>query len=314
MNIAFFDDSLKSPVESVQFQTNDNRSLSFQIKRDDLIDFSISGNKWRKLKFNFKEFESGKYKAIASFGGAFSNHIAALAFAGQRAEIKTVGFIRTHQIDLNNPTLKMAEQCGMTLVPVSRDQYRLRHRPEFLSALSQQYPDCYFVPEGGSNALAEMGVAELAQEIQTVSNISHIALPFGSGGTTRGLARALPNHQIFATAVVNDEELIEQVKSEFDNVTINQKHLCGGYGRVTPELSQFCIEFFHQTGIPIEPIYSGKLLHSVCYGNEYDTQHLDKTLVIHTGGLQGLKGLLYRNIIEYSDWQPVLQHLGFTEA
>ena len=137
--------------------------MNFQVKRDDLIDPQISGNKWRKLKYNFKQLADSSYLGIASFGGAFSNHIAALAAAGNRANISTLGFIRTHELDLTNPTLQLAHSKGMKLVALSREEYRQRRDPEFIANLQKLYPNYLFVPEGGSNRSASDGVKRVGR-------------------------------------------------------------------------------------------------------------------------------------------------------
>ena len=144
----FFDISQITPLKNCEFLNRRGEKLSFQIKRDDLIDPCISGNKWRKLKYNFHALKISPFNKIASFGGAFSNHIAALAAAGERAQVQTLGFIRSHEIDLNNPTLRLAHDKGMELVALNREQYRRRHDPEFIAELQAMYPDHLFVPEG----------------------------------------------------------------------------------------------------------------------------------------------------------------------
>ena len=314
MNTDFFNQTAHTPVETVTYTTPDRRQVTLNIKRDDLIDFSISGNKWRKLKHNFFEAQRLGRSTIASFGGAFSNHIAALSAAGFRAGVKTIGFIRTHEIDLANPTLKLAKANGMELVALSRMEYRRRHDPEFLAELQEAYPNCFWVPEGGSNEFAAKGVEELANEIMKDFSVSssfssssasvsedsvlRIVCPVGSGGTISGLAKALPLTGILGIAVVNDTTLMDNIQARFANTKIVTESIHGGYGKVSESLLNFCDDFASQTGIAIEPIYSGKMFYCLCIQNVLTNEELAQTIVIHTGGLQGLEGLRYRGFLK----------------
>lgn len=308
MNTVFFDFQAVTPIEFVRFCNQDGQIAHLSVKRDDLIDPQISGNKWRKLKFNFHQLQDTNKIGIASFGGAFSNHIAALAAAGHRANINTIGFIRTHEIDVDNPTLKLALERGMTLVPLSREDYKKRSEPDFLQSLEQQYPEYFFVPEGGSNQSAMLGLKELAEEISQQSNAETIACAIGSGGTISGLLDAMPDKKFIGVAAVNDEALLQRLKDKYQQrLTIITSALFGGYGKTTDELNQFCLSFFQQTNIPIEPIYTGKLFYALCH----DKRLIKKNdlLVIHTGGLQGLKGLSYRRQCSPVLWQPIISQL-----
>lgn len=297
MNNPFFDLDKPTPIQKVTFCSSHFGSSQFYIKRDDTIDKEISGNKWRKLKFNFTQFDREKYHGIASFGGAYSNHIAALAAAGYRAGIPTVGFIRTHSIDNSNPTLRCAMEKGMKLIPLSRADYAKRRSRDFLSLLAERSPNLYWVPEGGTNELAKLGVAELAKEIIEQGKYDYIACAVGSGGTITGLLEAMPKQKFIAVAAVNDDEVLAPLQNKYKNrLTIYKENTFGGYAKTNSELNQFCIEFHVQTGVLIEPIYTGKLMHALCY--EDSLQQLvshHSVLAIHTGGLQGLRGLSYRH-------------------
>lgn len=310
MNPHFFDFDQPTPLVKTCFQLSPCKKIHFQIKRDDLIDKLISGNKWRKLKYNFKQFDQNKFKGIASFGGAFSNHIAALSAAGKRADIPTLGFIRTHEIDLNNPTLSLAKTNGMQLIALSREAYRNRHNSEFINSLKQAYPDYLFVPEGGSNDLAALGLAELVEELkqQSIHSEHHvIACAIGSGGTISGMMDAFPDMKFIGIAAVKDFQLLEKLKVKYGvRLTIVSDNLFGGYGKTTPELNQFCLDFYNQTQIPIEPIYTGKLLHTLMHNYDELMSEQKSLVVIHTGGLQGLKGLNYRHQYQSPLWNDLL--------
>ncbi|MDU0113693.1 pyridoxal-phosphate dependent enzyme [Psychrosphaera aquimarina] len=310
MNPHFFDFDQPTPLVKTCFQLSPSKRIHFQIKRDDLIDKLISGNKWRKLKYNFKQFDQNKFKGIASFGGAFSNHIAALSAAGKRADIPTLGFIRTHEIDFNNPTLSLAKTNGMQLIALSREAYRNRHNSEFINSLKQAYPDYLFVPEGGSNDLAALGLAELVEELklQSIHSKHHvIACAIGSGGTISGMMDAFPDMKFIGIAAVKDFQLLEKLKVKYGvRLTIVSDNLFGGYGKTTPELNQFCLDFYNQTQIPIEPIYTGKLLHTLMHNYDELMSEQKSLVVIHTGGLQGLKGLNYRHQYQSPLWNDLL--------
>lgn len=303
MNTAFFDLVPNTRIKNCNF-TNDNGSdLQLLVKRDDLVDIQISGNKWRKLKYNFKQLIDSPYQGIASFGGAFSNHIAALAAAGERAGVPTLGFIRTHEIDAANPTLQLAQAKGMKLVELNREDYRRRQDPSFITELQQSYPNYYFVPEGGSNEFASLGLKELAEEITNQTDAKTIACAIGSGGTISGLMEHLPEHHFIGVAAVNDKPLLAQLQQKYgDRLTLNTSALFGGYGKTNDQLNDFCFEFTKQTQIPIEPIYTGKLFYALC---EQELATNSDVLAIHTGGLQGLRGLNYRRQCPPRLWQQV---------
>jgi 1-aminocyclopropane-1-carboxylate deaminase len=303
----FFDFQSVTPVQSVQYQKLDGTTVRFLIKRDDLIHPAVSGNKWRKLKYNLTLAQSGHFAGIASFGGAFSNHIAALSALGQATNTPTVGFIRTQEIDLNNPTLRLAKQHGMSLVPLSREDYRSRHDPLFLAQLKKQYSRYLFVPEGGSNHAAQQGLRELANEISEQCKFDRFAVAIGSGGTIEGLLDNLP-HSGIGIAVVKDDSLLSSLQSRYPTkLTLRFEPTLGKYGATTPMLEQFCLDFFRQTQVPIEPIYTGKLFYNLCYNREIlGIDDNERLLVVHTGGLQGIKGLIYRQKISASDWSSVI--------
>jgi len=312
MNSAFFNNHDATPVQYIEYVNHKGDRINLWVKRDDLIDNQISGNKWRKLKYNVKHAVSSGYKGIASFGGAFSNHIAALAAAGQRAKIPTIGFIRGHELDLDNPTLKLAQQFGMKLINISREEYRLRHNKEFLDKLTLTYPGYFFVPEGGSNDKAEEGLEELATEISSDNSYDYVASAIGSGGTIRGLMNALPQQKFIGVATVKDTPLLKGLNQEFESqLTLNQEALFGGYAKFNEVLEDFCLDFFSQTAIPIEPIYTGKLFYALCHQQPLMALSPEsKILAIHTGGLQGLKGLIYRHQIASERWQQVISSLA----
>jgi 1-aminocyclopropane-1-carboxylate deaminase len=310
MKTQFFDSNTHTPISQTSYKMIDGRIINFHIKRDDLIDKRISGNKWRKLKYNIKQLDTTKYSGIASFGGAFSNHIAALSAAGKQAHINTIGFIRTHEIDPNNPTLLLAKNNGMKLIPLSREEYKKRHDPDFILTLQQQHPNFLFVPEGGSNEQAALGLAELVDELrqQSITPEHHIiACAIGSGGTISGMLDAFPKMRFIGVAAVKDNALLDRLTEKYgDRLNIVRDNLFGGYGKTTDELNAFCLDFYNQTQVPIEPIYTGKLMHTLMSRFDQLVDNKKSLVAIHTGGLQGIKGLDYRHQFQSDQWKSLL--------
>ncbi|WP_199610742.1 1-aminocyclopropane-1-carboxylate deaminase/D-cysteine desulfhydrase [Flocculibacter collagenilyticus] len=301
--------SQPSPLIKINHKLFTLKNIELWVKRDDLIHPLISGNKWRKLLLNLEQVHQ-KHKeskqGIVSFGGPFSNHIHALAAAGQQLKIPTIGLIRGPELDLNNPTLKLAQQHGMQLKALTRTEYRQRNNADYLAQLSQTYPNWLIVPEGGSNDLAVQGVAKLVDEIDM--NFDVICTPVGSGGTLAGLASALTSHQAaLGICVLKGAQYLEQTVHDLllHNTHCDKQHIhpqwsinhefhFGGYAKITPALVDFCSEFYQQFDIPIEPIYSGKMFYGLFKLIEQDYfAPNSKIVAVHTGGLQGIKGLEY---------------------
>lgn len=293
----------ESPVQTINHELLSAQKLTLQIKRDDLIHPQISGNKWRKLKFNLRAMQQQGKTELLTFGGAFSNHIHATAAAGQLFGFKTHGIIRGPELDEHNPTLQYAKRCGMTLHPVNRITYRLRGESRYLAELQKQFPHAYILPEGGTNPAALLGCQELAQSLPT-SDV--IMCPTGSGGTLAGLIEGSPHSTtVLGIAVLKQAEyLIDDIKQlsrkarQQKNWQLLLEHHDGGYGKFSHELWEFCQTFTQQHAIPLEPIYSGKMMYALWQLIEQGFfAEGTQIMAIHTGGLQGLDGLKYRRLI-----------------
>jgi 1-aminocyclopropane-1-carboxylate deaminase len=301
-----------SPLQVINHPLFVEKKLTVSVKRDDLLHPHISGNKWRKLKFNLIQARKQNINHILSFGGAYSNHIHALAAAGYHFGFKTSAIIRGEPHYANNPTLKQAQKWGMQLHFVSRKEYRERHEIVYLQALQDSHPDAFIVPEGGSNTFATPGIGELCNELKVQCNkrIDHVVTATGSGGTLAGLIVGFSNNQqavktkITGISVLKQADyLIEEVNSLLQQVNIKdpthwqlqtQFH-GGGYAKVSPLLSAFCLQFEQQTQIPVEPIYTGKMFYALfeLIKQDYFSPG-DNIIALHTGGLQGLQGLASR--------------------
>ena len=270
--------------------------ISLEIKREDLIHPFVSGNKFRKLKYNLLQAKEENQETLLTFGGAFSNHIAAVAFAGKEAGFKTIGIIRGEELRAKiaeNPTLSFAQNCGMQLEFVSREDYRMKSEISFLAHLKQQFGDFYLIPEGGTNALAIKGCQEILTEADAEFN--YICCAVGTGGTISGIINSiLPIQKVLGFPALKGDFLKEEIRNfaQNDNWEIITDYHFGGYGKVTQELIAFINQFYKEHQIPLDPIYTGKMVFGVLdliQKNYFPAQ--SKILLIHTGGIQGIQGM-----------------------
>ena len=283
---------IPSPLHPVHHPLLDAHGVRLWCKRDDLIHPTLSGNKWRKLKYHLQQARAQGKTHLLSFGGAYSNHIHALAAAGLRSGLRTTGIIRGEADSVSNATLSAAKGWGMDLVFVDRQSYRRRQDPDWLAQFAA--PDTLIVPEGGSSPLAIPGVAELVAEVPFSPDLW--VLPCASGGT---LAGKRAREQILAIAVLKGGGFIADEVCQLypaaaitDGWRIALDHHDGGYARFSPALWQWVQAFSAHTGLPLEPIYSGKamwgLFRELAAGR---IPRGSEVVFIHTGGLQGLAGL-----------------------
>lgn len=293
--------NLPSPIQSFYFKEYPDRRIF--IKRDDLIHPHISGNKWRKLKYNIKYALDHNCEGIISFGGAFSNHLYALAAACRLARLKCISFVRGTELDYDNPTLKFLIANKVTIKEVPRSVYRSSFQPDGIERLKSEYPNYHIIPEGGSNELAFQGVKEIMDEVYTQEMPEELLVvaAVGSGATITGLVKGLnAGSSALGMLAVNDQSLTSKVYSKLSEdekrkVRFDNKTHLGGFAKTNQDLINFVNQFYQHTNIPIDPIYNGKLLYRL---REMlvagDIQHDRDILVIHTGGLQGNLGFDYR--------------------
>lgn len=270
--------------------------ITLTVKREDLLHPHISGNKFRKLKYNILEAQKEGKEALLTFGGAFSNHIAATAAAGKEYGFSTIGIIRGEELVNkigDNPTLAFAQSSGMLLKFVTRDEYRQKTDAEFVEKLKTEFGDFYLVPEGGTNALAVKGCEEiLAVEDE---RFTHLSCAIGTGGTISGLINsAKPGQRVLGFPALKGEGLSDDICkfAQQGNWELVTNYHFGGYGKVTEELIVFMNDFFEKTGIPLDPVYTGKMFFGVIdlIHKGYFPEGSD-ILLIHTGGLQGIAGM-----------------------
>lgn len=273
-----------------------NTTVELYIRREDLIHPFVSGNKYRKLKFNLIQAQKEKQTTIVTFGGAFSNHIAATAFAGNEKGFKTIGIIRGEELasKINgNPTLKFAESCGMQLEFVSRNEYRNKENEEFILGLKSKYNQFYLLPEGGTNDLAVKGCEEIIDGNDSVYD--YICTCVGTGGTIAGLINSSFSHQkILGFPALKGDFLQKDIRKFAinENWELINDYNFGGYAKVTPELIGFMNSFYNEHKILLDPIYTSKMVFGVIdlINKNYFSKNA-KILLIHTGGLQGIKGM-----------------------
>lgn len=282
----------------LNFQKVQNIKLNSQvsIKPEYKIHGTVSGNKFRKLKYNLKEIQERASVGVLTFGGAFSNHIAATAAAGQLLNIPTVGVIRGEELVTEietNPTLAYAKSCGMKFEFVSRSLYRQKTESSYINNLQKKYPKYYIIPEGGTNDLAVMGCEEILSEFDKEFDV--ICCAVGTGGTISGLINSsLPTQKIIGFPVLKGAFLNEDIckfATQSNWELCNHYHF-GGYAKVDSDLVHFINNFKKEFKIPLDPVYTGKMMFGIfdlIQKGVFSTSA--KILAIHTGGLQGIEGM-----------------------
>lgn len=281
----------------IQFSDQINIRLEGQVslKPDYLLHSEISGNKYRKLKYNLFEAKYLQKKTLLTFGGAFSNHIAAVAAAGEMFGFATIGIIRGDELAEAdaNPTLRFAISKGMRLKFVSRDLYKKRHDRAWLQSLEQEFGEVYFLPEGGTNTLAVKGCGEILTDTDAV--FDYVCCPVGTGGTLSGLVNGSQPHQkILGFSALKGTFLNEEIpkfatKSNWELIT---DYHFGGYAKINAELIGFINRFKAKYSVPLDPVYTGKMMFGIFDMLQKGYFPKDsKILAIHTGGLQGIDGM-----------------------
>ena len=264
------------------------------IKREDLTHPEISGNKYWKMFYNVKKYleKEVSERKIITFGGAFSNHIAAAAALGNEFGIKTLGVIRGNELEdswQENPTLFSAHQNGMSFRFVTRETYR--YKEKMMKELQEEFPEALVVPEGGTNENAVEGIQYMLND--ETKEFDYLCSAVGTGGTVSGLSKfAQPHQKIIGFKAVKDNSLENRIKnlSKKDNFTLIDAS-DGGFGKITDENVRFINEFYQYFGIVLEPVYTGKMLRKIFEMIEDDYFPANsKILAFHTGGLQGIVG------------------------
>ncbi len=279
--------------------------LEVFMKRDDEIHPEISGNKWRKLKFNIEKFRQGKYDKILTFGGAYSNHIAATAKLGQMMNIPTIGIIRGNELNENsNETLRKAAENLMALHFVDRETYQYRYERWYHEDLRNQFGNVLIIEEGGANFLGMIGCAEIVDEVKI--NPDYMVTAAGTGTTLSGLLYGSECNVIGIPVFKNGgfiakevEELLKisglgeyEVNEKQEKLHLETRFHFGGYGKYNKELIDFINAFYTETSVKLDQVYTGKMVYS--FMKMIEEGHFkphSKIVLLHTGGLQGLSSV-----------------------
>jgi len=295
----------KSILEKLSFPILEEKNIELFVKRDDLIDTEVSGNKWRKLKYNVEQALANKNSSIVTFGGAFSNHLVATAAACKLIGIRCVGIVRGEELNSNsNETLKRCTQYGMELKFVSRSEYALRNDSLYLKDIHLEFENSFVVPEGGANFYGMIGCQDIIKEIE--QDFDHVFIAQGTTTTSCGVLMALSEKtKLHVVPVLKgfdslsemrnllnytlfDEELTEEL---LNRVTVHSNAHFGGYGKYDLELLDFIKQFYHENNIKLDPIYTGKVMFELIKNIKENKLSNSKVLFIHTGGLQGIEGV-----------------------
>ena len=284
---------MKIITQKISYPLLKEKEIQLFIKRIDLIHPFISGNKYYKLKYNLLESEKQKKNTILTFGGAYSNHIEATAFEAKEKGFKSIGIIRGEETMPLNDTLSFAKENGMQIHYVSREEYRQKHTDSFINRLKEKFSDFYLVPEGGTNQLAIKGTQEILDKNDTQD---FICSAIGTGGTISGIINSVSNKQkvLGFPAIKGSWDL----KKDITNWTTNnnwqliEDYNFGGFAKISDELISFITDFYKTQNIPLDANYTGKMMFGIL--DLIDKDYLPKgssVLAIHTGGLQGNRGM-----------------------
>ena len=284
---------MKIQTQEISYPLLKEKQVRLYLKRIDLVHSFISGNKWYKLKYNIKEAIRLKKKTILTFGGAFSNHIAATSYAARNKGLNSIGIIRGEERLPHNSTLNFAIKQGMVLHYISRSDYRLKNTANFRQNIKDKYGEFYLVPEGGSNELAVKGTREI---INCGDAHDYICCSVGTGGTIKGIIQAstIKQQNIGFLAVNYYDQIYSSINRcvEKQNWSLINHYLFGGYAKYNQNLINFIINFNRRNQIPLDAIYTGKMMFGIFDLIAQDYFPIgSKILAIHTGGLQGNKGM-----------------------
>ena len=295
-----------SPLQQLNSPFLDKANVQLYIKRDDLIHPQFGGNKWRKLKYNLIYARDNQFDTLLTFGGAWSNHIYATAAAGKYFGFNTIGLIRGEQHNPLNTTLSFAEECGMKLHYINREQYRKKNETAFLKKIKQQFGHVYILPEGGSNSLAVIGCGEIVQEINHDMDrpFDVICCASGTGATLAGLIfsieaeKTIINKTVIGFSALKGGEFLTTEVSNFlgnkrtkSNWRIESRFHFGGYAKINNELIRFMHKFKSQYDITLDAVYTAKMFYGLFELIKSGTFKPGTVIIaVHSGGLQGNKG------------------------
>ncbi len=282
--------------QKVELPILNDKKVTLYMKREDQLHSFISGNKFRKLKYNIEAAKKAGLKTVLTYGGAYSNHIAATAFAGKEYGFNTIGIIRGEELVQKwqeNPTLRFAHANGMQFKFVTREGYRVKEEAGAIASLEKEFGLFYRIPEGGTNQLAVQGCEEIVHAGD--SDFDVLITCVGTGGTISGIINSSKDHQVIIGFPALKGDFLKKDICKFtakSNWDLETNYNFGGYGKISEELIVFINDFKKKTAIPLDPIYTGKMMFGVV--DMIAKNHFKegtKILAIHTGGLQGITGM-----------------------
>ena len=296
---------LPSPLEKIHLCSCNNRKVNLFVKRDDLIHELISGNKWRKLKYNVKQCRAMKHEGVLTFGGAFSNHLLATAAACKQEGLHSIGLVRGEELHSDsNYILKQCADLGMQLAFISREAYALRHEKEYHEELVLKFPSHMVVPEGGANYYGMIGCQEIMSE--TDNDFDFVFVAQGTTTTSCGILLAIPERtKLVAVPVLKGFDTegemrrlftysgfpIEIIDDLMEQLIVISDHHFGGYAKYNDELLDCMEQIFNESNIPLDPIYTGKAFVAMLDFIEKNDVRDAKILFVHTGGISGGKAI-----------------------
>ena len=291
---------LPSPLQEIKDSLLEEKEIRLFIKREDLIHPVVSGNKWRKLKYNLICARDEGHTTLLSFGGAYSNHLHALAATAKASGLKSIGVVRGEEISALNPTLSDAKSNEMELYFISREEYKKKTEEKFVHSLHEKFGDFYLIPEGGYNKEGMKGCGEIIKEISIDFDV--VCTACGTGTTIAGLVSTLSEGKkaIGFPVLKGGDFLYEEINSllsPFSRTKNKNWHLesnyhFGGYAKWNQELLDFITTFKQKQGIALDPVYTGKMMYGLfdLIGKDFFQKGVT-IIALHTGGLQGVRAL-----------------------
>lgn len=284
----------QTPIQEIKASFLTEAGIRLLVKREDLNHPEVSGNKWWKLKYNLEQAIEEGQDTLLTFGGAYSNHLYALAASASELGMKSIGIVRGEETLPLNPTLRFVKSRGMEIHFVSREAYREKQESNFLHELQEKFGRFYMLPEGGTNALAVKGCKEFSMQLVEEAEFDTLCLPVGTGGTMAGMVAGLKPHQqaIGISVLKHGEFLNEEVKrwltGSESNWRIETGFAFGGYARSNRELLDFIRMHREQHNLPLEHVYTAKTLYGIYeLIRQGKIRRSSVVMMVHTGGLQG---------------------------
>lgn len=285
-------------IDTVENKVTFQKNVYLAVLRLDKIHPVVSGNKWFKLQYYIQDAQRKGFRSLLTFGGAYSNHIAATAYAAQAHELTAIGIIRGEAPKQWSHTLQEAAACNMHFVFLPRNEYDAIKRNTNSSYLEQRFGKVYVIPEGGFGPLGLQGAADILR-ISDASAYTHIVSAVGTGTTIAGILQTTGAHQQITgiSAMKNNGSLNDEIQFLLNQplpgrFRLIQDYHFGGYAKHTPALTAFMNSFYHTTNIPLDFVYTAKMMYGIfdLMGKDFFPPQ-SRVLAIHSGGLQGNRSL-----------------------